>query len=135
MDSKGIRIIPYQDSFHEEVSQFYAGHGWKDPPAKSILPDLGFVAVDENGGKLAVGFLYESNSNVFFLEWTATNPKARLRTRAVAFKLLVKTIMILAKKQKPGAVIMQYTPNEAIIRAYKKLGFIETERATLLVWK
>lgn len=136
MDFKGLRVIPYQDSHFEEISAFYAGHGWPVPPQREILPDIGFVAENaETGEKLAVGFLYTSNSNVFFLEWTATNPGARLRERARAFKLVVKTAMALAKKDKPGAVIMQYTPNEAIIRAYKKLGFQETERATLLVWK
>lgn len=136
MDRKGIKIVPYKKEDHKEIVHFYSDRGWKQPPDESILPDLGFIAVDENTQeKLAVGFLYESNSQVYFLEWTATNPSASLRRRAVAFKLLVKTVMALCKKDKPGAVIMQYTPNESIIRAYKKLGFVETERATLLVWR
>lgn len=136
MDFKGLRVVPYKDSDFEEVSKFYSGHGWKVPPGREILPNIGFVAEDASSGeKLAVGFLYTSNSNMFFLEWTATNPASTLRRRALAFKLVVKTAMALAKKEKPGAVIMQYTPNDSIIRAYKKLGFQETERATLLVWK
>jgi hypothetical protein len=136
MDFKGLRVRPYQDKDFEQISKFYSGHGWPVPPQREILPDIGFIAESiETGEALAVGFLYTSNSNVFFLEWTATNPESSLRQRARAFKLVVKTAMALSKRDKPGAVIMQYTPNEAIIRAYKKLGFQETERATLLVWK
>jgi hypothetical protein len=134
MDREGIEIIPYTNEMYDEVSAFYSGHGWSHPPVKEILPDLGFVAV-RGEEKLAAGFLYESNSNMYFLEWTATNPRASLKIRARAFKLLIRTIMALVKRQKPMGQIMQFTPNEAIIRAYKKLGFVDTERATLLHWK
>jgi hypothetical protein len=129
-----IKIVPYKDSDYVDVSRFYLENGWPEAPRKEILPTTGFVAIGTGGQKLAVGFLYESNSNVYFLEWTATNPKAALRRRALAFKLLVKTVMGIVKKAKPLGQIMQFTPNEAIIRTYKKLGFKETERATLLIW-
>jgi hypothetical protein len=136
VDSQNLRVIPYKDSDHPEVAQFYLGNGWKVPPAAEILPDLGFLVIDESTGqKLAVGFLYETNSVLYLLEWTATNPAAPLKIRAKAFKLLVRTIQGLVKLKKPDGQIIQFTPNESIVRAYKRLGFVDTERATLLHWK
>lgn len=136
MDSKGLRVKPYTKDLYKEVAAFYTGHGWTDAPVEACLPDLGFVVEDESTKKLlAVGFLYETNSIMYVLEWTATNPKAPLKQRAKAFKLLVRTIMALVKKAKPDGQIIQFTPNESIVRSYRALGFTATERATLLHWK
>ncbi len=134
MDHKGLKIVRYEKRYYEEISKFYTGHGWKVAPKENILPSIGFVVINDEGLKLAVGFLYESNSPIYFLEWTATNPLAPLRARAKALRLLIKTVQGLVKKTRSDAQVMQYTPNEAIIRFYKKLGFVPTETATLLHW-
>jgi len=134
MDSKSLRVVPYQDSDYEDVAAFYSGHGWDHPPAKASLPKTGVLVVDETGAKLAIGFLYETDSIMFVLEWTATNPLAPLKLRAKAFKLVIRAIQALVKAKKPDGQIIQFTPNDSIIRSYKRLGFVETERATLLHW-
>lgn len=134
VDSKGLRVFPYTKEHYGEIAKFYTLNGWKEAPVEACLPDLGFI-VRENGGPiLAVGFLYETNSIMYVLEWTATNPEAPLKPRAKAFKLLIKTIMALVKRAKPNGQIVQFTPSEAIVRTYKRLGFTATERATLLHW-
>jgi hypothetical protein len=134
MGNEQLKIVPYESSHYEEISTYYVGHGWPAAPAEDMLPDTGYVVLcgDE---KLAVGFVYASNSNVYFLEWTATNPKAPLKKRVLAFKLMIRAIQEICKMAKPRARIMQFTPNRAIIRMYEKMGFVATEDATLLLWQ
>lgn len=130
-----LRIIPYESAFYGEISEYYVGHGWPVAPPEEMLPETGYVVLGEYGEKLAVGFVYASNSNVYFLEWTATNPKAPLKKRVQAFKLMISAIQSICKMAKPQARIMQFTPNQAIIRMYEKMGFKATEEATLLLWQ
>jgi hypothetical protein len=134
VDRKRIRVIRYQKEHYEEIKDFYTGHGWKQSPREIALPDMGFIVEDEDGLKLAVGFVYTSNSIINWLEWTATNPKAPLRIRHSALKLLVKTVQGVVKLRDPNGEILQATPVPAIIRFYLKLGFQVTENATLLHW-
>lgn len=128
-----IEIVRYKDEDFEEISRFFTGNGWKEAPHPEVLSDTGFVAV-RGTEKLAVGFMYKTNSNVFILEWTATNPAASLKDRTKAFKLLVRSVMKIAKELKPKAHVFQFTPVESIVRTYKRLGFTDAEKATILHW-
>ena len=134
MVKSSIKVIPFVASMYEEISKWFTVHGWETAPVLEMLPDTGFVAVDMSGNKHAVGFLYYTNSNVFLLEWTATNPASGLKTRAKALKLIIKKVQELAKLEKPLARVIQMTPNESIIRTYERLGFKKTDKATMLLW-
>ena len=134
MVKSSIKVVPFTESMYEEVAKWYTSHGWEMAPVLEMLPDVGFVAVDEAGNKHAVGFLYSTNSNMYLLEWTATNPASGLKTRAKALKSIVKRVQQLTKLEKPLARVIQLTPNESIIRTYERLGFKKTEQGTMLLW-
>src|SRR6185312_16009240 len=67
--------------------------------APELLPTLGFV-VEHEGQKIAMSWLYCSDSAVGFVGWTTINPDAPKRVVPKAVKALEEAVAFAAKSAK-----------------------------------
>lgn len=128
-----IRLLT-REELPEIKSWYEVRPGWK-ALNDSSYPETAFVAEHE-GRLIAAGFLYISNSDWAFLEWTVTNPKENPVTRLNGLKQLITGIKELCKNDTiPGvAHIVQFITDERLEKFYSEhCGFKSTERAALML--
>jgi len=130
-----VTIRPYTLYDHKRIRHFYTERGWPDAPTPETLPKTGLVAEDSESGQiLAVGFIYTTDSCIYLLEWTATNPHAPLKIRRQGLRLVLETAKEVVKGRNPNGQIIQMMPNEKLVEFYKKQGFKHTETAHIVHW-
>jgi len=130
-----VKIRPYTLHDHKVIEPFFTERGWPEAPSEEVLPKTGLVAEDsDNGQILAVGFVYTTDSCVFLLEWTATNPEAPLKIRREGLRMVLETAKEVVKGRNPNGQIIQMMPNEKLVEFYKKQGFNHTETAHIVHW-
>ena len=125
-----IRPITHEDMV--EVSDWFSRRKWPMPPVEAILPKTGFLAISDNGTKLAVAWLYLTNSSLAFLEWTATNPDEPMQGMRALNRLFqhVKDISLPNVK-----AIMHLSGNPKMIKwLEKRQAFKNTEDAKIMIW-
>ena len=101
----------------------------------SSYPETAFV-VEKDNELLAAGFLYISNSDMGFLEWTVTNPETSPLLRLKALKYLILGIKDFCKSGQINGVkhILQFIADDRLIDFYKEhCGFVSTEKHMLMV--
>lgn len=128
-----IRVFTPED--YPELATWFHARQWQRAPQLNHLPRTGWVA-EKNGEKLAAAWLYITNSDMALLEWSVTNPflDPVLCLRALA-DIVSHIKQQAALLQPPVDAIIQFIPNEKLVRFYeKRLGFKFTEKASLMVW-
>lgn len=118
----------YEDADYPMVSDWFAVHGAKCPPA-GILPRLGVVA-QMDGEDVAALWLYMDNSvGVCWAEYPVTRPKLKLGQTREVFKHLFGYLRKVASSN--AYPIMRVTTIPAIARYLEHFGF-QTEMDNLV---
>jgi GNAT superfamily N-acetyltransferase len=113
---------------HEDYDDILLGW-WKDwkwsAPVREFLPDMGTsgIIVYADNAPICAGFLYATNSKVFWLEWIISDFKYKDRDiRKEAINFLIEELCKTAKNA--GALfIYSIIKNPSLIATYEDLGF------------
>lgn len=92
--------------------------------AWELLPTLGFMA-EENDKKIAVCWLYCSDSSVGFVGWTTVNPSVSKKLTAKALKLLQEAVRQSAAVTKTK-MLFQFSGGGGFSRLLVKSGWRKT---------
>lgn len=119
------------DQDYSEVCVWWEGHGFSIVP-RVFLPKIGVMVVNDDGQKLAAGWIYmDSSSPVTWLEWCVTNPKNRPTLSMVALKVLIgaaKAAINGIRDELPGSAAMLFTcRQQSLVRLFEKEGFEKTD--------
>jgi hypothetical protein len=69
---------------------------WKFPvPPLESLPSNMLCAYTE-AGPVAIGFIYQTDSSIAWLEWIVASPKAAKEDRALAQEMILSSVKVLA---------------------------------------
>jgi hypothetical protein len=108
---------------------------WRFPaPSIPSLPQYeddsfnGLIA-SKDGKDIACGFLYETNSNICWVEYIVTNPDTTSEEREEGI-LSVLEGLSLSAKDLGYSILFSTLKNENLINKYKKNGFIEGTKGT-----
>jgi hypothetical protein len=111
-----------------DYKQFYKWwEFWRwTPPAKELLPynGLGGLKItDENGIDICVGFLYETNSGIAWIEFIVSNPEIKnAEIRSQGRKELIRYLTLLAEN-KGFKVVFSSLANEQLINEFHENGY------------
>lgn len=122
-----VRLIEEEDFV--EVSAWFADSHWKTPPMGNNLPESGYIA-EEGGRKLAVAWLYVTNSGVALVDWVKTNPEVGGRG-VFAVKKLMGHIEAIAENQINS--IIYVTPNDRLAGFLKSRCGFKTRKENVCV--
>lgn len=119
MDVLTVRNLTTPDLW--KITWWWPAHKWEAPPA-DLLPSDG-VIVEKAGTPTAVGFLYlTTNSKCAWVEWLVTNPSNSPRVSAASLRLVIATLLDMAKRSGVKFVYSSLK-NKGLIRLYERLGF------------
>jgi hypothetical protein len=126
-----IRIAKHID--YETLKVWWSFWRFPAPPIQ-FLPryeedKFNGLIVSINGKDLAAGFLYETNSNMCWIEYIVTNPKTTAEERDEAIVKLLEELSISAKNL-GYQIIFSSIKSESLISKYIKSGFIEGSKGT-----
>lgn len=105
---------------------FWERYGWT-APSQDILPRNGFVAVSALGRVVGAAFVYLSQESMALLDWVVADPSALEISRGRAVHKTVQACKALALKE-GKKVLYTVTANEALLRAYERMGFNDMEK-------
>lgn len=106
-------------------TSWWRKHSWPAVPL-DLLPKTGLM-VEDNGVKLAAGWLYLTDSRFAVLEWVVGNPEASKYDRSTALDLLLISLKDAAKEAKVTTIFTS-TEHQGLIDRYRGHGFIETDQ-------
>jgi uncharacterized protein YrzB (UPF0473 family) len=93
----GARQLEPQD--YDKLVKWWEYYGFPPPP-KNMLPDegtCGMILYDTEGNEYCAGFLYETNSQLCWIEYIVANPDIKDKEeRKEALKLLITYLTDLA---------------------------------------
>lgn len=94
------------------------------PPPKDFLPQngTGGIMIFKNNIPVCAGFLYITNSKVFWLEYIVSNPKYKDDDRKQIIQQLILELCIIAKN-KGAEYIFTSVKNQHLINHFVKVGF------------
>ncbi len=106
-----MKYCNFEYKYHADMVRWWPAKHDFPLPGEDFLPDIGFI-VDET----ACGFLYTTNSKLFFIEWVFANPQKdkELRTKA-----LDQLFMLL--QEKAHAMGAQAVLSASAIPAYSEV--------------
>jgi len=126
-----IRVAKHTD--YEMLKEWWGF--WRFPaPSIQSLPHYedesfnGLIAY-KDGKDIACGFLYETNSNMCWVEYIVTNPKTSSEEREEAI-LSVLEQLSLSAKHLGYSILFSSLKSDSLIDKYKKNGFIEGTKGT-----
>jgi hypothetical protein len=102
-------------------------------PPKESLPNNGLGGIkltDENGIDCCVGYLFETNSNLAWLEFIVANPN--IKDNDIRHKMLVELIatLTLQARNKGFKAVFASISNENLIKKYLEVGYIASKIKT-----
>jgi hypothetical protein len=106
---------------------------WKwQAPMKDFLPmdGIGGMIVYDDETPVCAGFMYMTNSKVFWVDWIISNKKYTYKqSRRESLLLLINTLCGVAEKN--GALyIYALIKNPSLIQKYEELGFVKGDSYT-----
>lgn len=114
---------------------WFKGHGWVNPPVKELLSDVGLMAVDGYGERLAAVFIYYTNSKIVLMEWLVTNPKIPAVKAIKALDTLVNHIKVFMIKNKNLRFLMGVTDHPKLRRHYQtKHQALTDQQCWVIMW-
>lgn len=118
-----IELIKPSD--YPELAAWWTAHKWPPVPISS-LPRTGLVVRNPIGVGQAAGFLYDSGTDISWVEWIVSNPDTSAEQRAECIKLLLEGLELEAKKQ--GFVFMwTSSKNRHLSKKLMEAGFAEVD--------
>lgn len=109
---------------HALLKKWWDLYKWPAIPLH-FLPD-GFIAYVDDKPVIA-GFLYiPKKGSISWFEWIIGNPFVSKEKREAGFKILLKSILKLAKKNKKTH-IMTGSNNKTFLKKLESSGFIKTD--------
>jgi hypothetical protein len=119
-----VRIFNY-DTDYSEVCNWWKHHGW-NPLEKTSLSKAGFIVENDNGQKLVAGWVFQTDCDVYILEWIIGNPEADKEERGEAVNALITVASDVAKKL--GArTLFTMTKNPSLMDKLQSHNFIKTD--------
>lgn len=115
-----MKTRPYVSSDYPVLSSWWEAHKWPAVPER-CLPKTGLV-VDG----LAAGFLYHTDSSIFWLEWLISNPASDKIERNQALTLLIENLL-KAAREAGASFVFTSVQHAGLIERYKQHGFAVTE--------
>ena len=122
-----LNIHPLKPTDYEEV----LCNWWKDwrwtPPPQDFLPDngKGGLMVYDGDVPVVAGYLYNTNSNVVWVDWVISNINYKDRNnRKMAIQLLILALEEQAK-QLGKNILYALVKNKSLIKVYKDLGYVQ----------
>lgn len=107
---------------------------WRFPvPAREFLPEdgtFGVILEDESGLGYCAGFLYETNSDVAWMEYIVSNPEIKVKgLRKLMLELLIAELINLADD---GGFQWIFTSlkHPSLMERYESQGFIKGSTGT-----
>lgn len=102
-------------------------------PPKNMLPSSGFGGLkltNEDGVDLCAGYLYETNSDIAWLEWIISNPN--VKDKKIRKESLTELIyyLTLQAEQKGYKAVFSSIKEEGLIEKYKQNGYLESNRSS-----
>jgi hypothetical protein len=126
-----IRIAKHSD--YKTLKEWWSF--WRFPaPSQESLPSFGKdsfngIIASKNNKDIASGFLYETNSNMCWIEFIVTNPKTTSEERNEAI-LKVLEELSLSAKELGFSIVFSSIKNQNLINKYIESGFIEGTKGT-----
>jgi hypothetical protein len=128
-----MEIKPYNTQYYGTLSFWWQLHGWPAIPETS-LPKTGIV-VEVEGKPVVAGFLYNTDSNIAWLEMVVGNPLCDKIVRSNALDILIPAL--LAEAHKLGkSIVFSSLEHPALLERYKKFGAVEADtNITNVIWR
>lgn len=126
-----FKISLVSDSDYEEIVDWWKAHGWP-PVAKRFLSNISFLVYDDQE-KILASFLYLAHQFAW-LEWTVGNPKVSRRKIKAGLEFLIQAAEIVAKES-GCLVLVSLLERRSLIKLYKRLNFLETDRKMSFMMK
>lgn len=108
----------------EEVNGWWKHYGWETLPP-TWMPKISAIVSSEKE-KLAVGWLYMTDSPIAILEWLVANPAGDPELRSQAVDRVIAHLSSQAKEAGAKAV-MSFTKNASLLERYRKHDFVVTD--------
>lgn len=107
---------------------------WKfgAPPLESLPANM-LVAYDENG-QAGIAFMYQTDSNLAWLEWLVASPTISKENRSLAQEMLLSTVKVLANALGFG-VVFTSTKNQTLLKRLERKFNKTDEGMTHFVWR
>lgn len=125
-----INLIEEND--YEKFCKWWKFWRWK-PIKKELLPNNGLGGLkitDENGIDICVGFLYETNSGIAWIEFIVSNPEIKdAKIRSEGRKNLIMYLTLHAENR-GFKVVFSSLENENLISEFKENGYFESKNKT-----
>lgn len=108
---------------------------WRFPaPSQGSLPhynedSFNGVIVSKDNKDIASGFLYETNSNMCWIEFIVTNPKTTSEERNEGVLKVLEELSSVAKRL-GFSIVFSSIKNQNLINKYIDCGFIEGTKGT-----
>lgn len=107
---------------------------WKfPPPPKNLLPANGLGGLkltNEEGIDVAVAFLYETNSDIAWLEFLVLNPNIKDKNQREEAKKEIIYYLTLHAEQKGYKAVFSSVKQKSLIDSFVKNGYSESKQDT-----
>lgn len=120
MELRAFNKIKHQPILNEWTEK----HEWPTIDLNS-LPSVGMIAFESNN-PIALGFLYDTDSNLSIIGWPMGDPDINHELRNQGIDLVMKGLILTAKNQGKKA-IFTYTEHKRMIDRFKRFNFKEAE--------
>jgi len=108
----------------KEIFEWWNHYGFKKVEPTS-LPKLGLM-VSKNGINLYSCFIYSSDSDIVWMEWVVSNPKADVKLKRGAFEKMMEVLEVVLKLKGVSKVFTS-TNLDVFKNKLKKNDFVETD--------
>lgn len=121
------------EKHYEAVCSWWKAESWPQVPLNH-LPKYG-VVISVDDIPACAAWLYQTDSQISWLEWVVANPEVRREKRAAALDELVLTLKNMANRMGFETIFMT-ARSAPLISRMEKHGFISTDKSmTNLIFK
>lgn len=111
---------------HEELSCWWTARGWA-PIAPEMLPESGWMAVNEAGQPLAAIWAYNATGvPLAMIEFLVTNPDARIGEVVQGIERVIALAVEYCRITKTKAIFTT-CKQPSLVRLYERNGFFQTD--------
>lgn len=130
MDTLTVRGLNKTD-YDNILLGWWSDWGWTAPP-KDFLPNdgTGGIMVLDGDEPICAGFLYQTNSNVVWVDWIISSKQYRNKEkRRDALDLLIASLTKLGRDT-GSKYAYALIKNQSLINRYQKFGYIKSDTYT-----
>ena len=118
-------IREFTEVDHAQVAGWWLAHKWPVIPLPS-LPKNGLIVVGDDGREVCAGFIYQTDSDIAWLEFIVSNPECSMRVRAKSLDTLIAGLK--ARAQELGhRCFFTSLSSKGLMKLYEKHGFQRTD--------